>query len=307
MEVSASSRCWICGQETTLTDEHIPPKKAFNTNTIFLQTYEDFNKNAQIGSRLYGQTVQGGFRRKTLCASCNNRTGAYYGGAFVDFAKNCASVLERALEIGDQLPTTSLKTFPLRVAKQILTMFLSVAGEAFCDKHPHLRKYVLERKASGCLPDVRLYCYGNPNVVNRIVPLTAQRSPLGDHLWISEIGTWPLGYVLAVDCEIRGSQLCELTHLLDHDVDHESEITMTIPLLPVSTMFPLDFRTAKDVGAEYLKNISETRTPPSAEEKAELRQELGQLREGLERRAGITPSTIWIGGQEMKHIADNEP
>jgi hypothetical protein len=208
------------------------------------------------------------------------------------------------MQVGDLLPTTSFKTYPLRVAKQILTMFLSVAGEAFCEKHPHYRNYVLERKASGCLPDVKLYCYGNPNVGNRVVPLTAQRSPSGDHLWISEIGTWPLGYVLAVDCEIRGNRLCELTPLLDYDIDDELEITMTIPLLPVSTMFPLDFRTVKEVEADYLNKTARTRTPPSTDEKAEMRQELLELRDGLDRRVGISPSTIWIGGQEMEHIAD---
>jgi hypothetical protein len=115
-----TGRCWLCGIEGKLSFEHIPPEKAFNGQRIFDDSVANILKNRNIR---ISQRGAGGY---TLCERCNNNTGSWYGGVFVKFCKRAIDVLYQV----DGSPTLcyEYKTYPLRVLKQIVTMFFSANG-----------------------------------------------------------------------------------------------------------------------------------------------------------------------------------
>jgi len=84
-------KCRICGKIGPLTYEHVPPRKAFNSNKALVyygrKILEQDSKGFpwEISSRLKGKQLQRGIGAYTLCERCNNNTGAWYGNAFVDF------------------------------------------------------------------------------------------------------------------------------------------------------------------------------------------------------------------------------
>ena len=74
--------CCICGQETDLTFEHIPPKAAFNRFNLRLYDFLDYI----VHSNSKYMPAQKGAGKYSLCASCNNLTGDWYGAAYAEFA-----------------------------------------------------------------------------------------------------------------------------------------------------------------------------------------------------------------------------
>ena len=68
-------QCCICGRESELTFEHIPPRAAFNQ--FALKQYDFWNYLLHSNTRYIPS--QRGAGKYSLCASCNNLTGEWYG------------------------------------------------------------------------------------------------------------------------------------------------------------------------------------------------------------------------------------
>ena len=65
--------CRICGFHGKMTEEHIPPKGAFNDKRIYVGQPANglpFGPDEMVDRRV----VQGGFKLYTLCERCNNDT-----------------------------------------------------------------------------------------------------------------------------------------------------------------------------------------------------------------------------------------
>src|SRR5438105_5016295 len=110
--------CCICGCIGKLTFEHVPPKAAFNDRGVFQAKLEDLigGKWTPGGPLTHGKHLQRGAGRHSLCAKCNNDTGAWYGTAYVDFAYQAMSLLDRSK--GKLSLAYPYGVFPLRVLKQ---------------------------------------------------------------------------------------------------------------------------------------------------------------------------------------------
>lgn len=113
--------CCICGREGKLTFEHIPPHKASNGFPLKLYNVGKYitENNARYSS------LQNGAGAWTLCSSCNNLTGAWYGNAYVEFASQGITYYRKKAAGIISVPYT---IYPLRVFKQIVSCFASVNG-----------------------------------------------------------------------------------------------------------------------------------------------------------------------------------
>lgn len=160
---SDERRCRVCGMEVELTFEHLPPKSAFNARRAEMFGMEQWlNRSLDTGRpEGRGKIQQRGSGATTLCATCNNNTGAWY---VPDFAKWCwtgAGINARGpsddeLNADPRETWTGVKLFdvrPARFLKQIVTMFLSIAptGFAFND-NLDLVEFVQDPERVG-LPD----------------------------------------------------------------------------------------------------------------------------------------------------------
>lgn len=249
--------CHICGSEGYLTFEHLPPEKAFNDYPMLYISLEGFFKNQRY------EISQRGAGGHTLCGCCNNNTGNWYGSTFVKWCKDALEVLQRAEEIvqrAEEKPTLTAeyKTYPLRILKQIVTMFFSANRTEFQQKHPELVKFVLNKSTIGLPPRYRFFVYYNVEGWKRriglsmCVRLDPQFIASPSYLFISEINFPPFGYVMTIDShdpDNPDKTLCEITDLGRYDYDDSHAINLTLPILPTHTYLVGNYSSKREIEA----------------------------------------------------------
>lgn len=136
--------CCLCGNYGPMNEEHVPPKNAFNKETVIQYSLEDRIKKKTPK----GRKIQGGIRGFTLCETCNRNTGNWYGREFTDWAKVCHELIPRWDKFGIKGSIVTLhNVYPLRFLKQVVTCFFSEQGKyglGFLQNNPALAQFVLE-------------------------------------------------------------------------------------------------------------------------------------------------------------------
>ena len=238
-------RCHLCGSYGELTFEHIPPQRAFNNRkTVSLS----FEKAIRLGPDVVprGPIHQRGVGAYTLCGSCNSRTGAWYAPGFIDW---CYQGME-VLRLSDGHPSLfSLHyLFPLRVIKQIVTMFASVNSEWFGRKHPELVKFVLDKERK-YLPDrYRLYAFYNLSDRFRYYGFVGRGDVLTSQVVLfSEITYPPFGYVMTADSGPPDNRLVDITDFASYDYSRFMVGSVRMPCLSVATHIPADYRRREEI------------------------------------------------------------
>ena len=142
-------KCALCGKKTELTFEHIPPRSAFNSSPAKPVTLETILKSERHYPRqkqlLPYTNQQKGLGLFSLCKSCNENTGSWYGDAYYHFAKNSMEVISSDIDDGFNC-VEFYNMYPLRIIKQIISMFCSVNVNTKLDD---LREFVLNKESIG--------------------------------------------------------------------------------------------------------------------------------------------------------------
>lgn len=242
--------CCICGCIGKLTFEHVPPAAAFNDRRVFQAKIDEL-----IGGRwtpgepvTRGKYVQRGAGRHSLCAKCNNDTGAWYGTSYVDFARQAMILLHRSN--GKMSLAYPYAIFPLRVLKQILVMFFSACGPGLRKAHPDLVKFVMNRDCRILPGDVQLWAYLHDPVEStstRQAGVTGLMSLNGGSHLFSEIAFPPFGLILSLKGEPNRQELCKINHFGLANFNTWDVIYLKLPVLPVVSFFPGDFRTVDEI------------------------------------------------------------
>lgn len=216
-------KCRICGKIGPLTYEHVPPRKAFNSNKAFLyygrEILEQDDKGFpwEISSRLKGTQLQRGIGGYTLCEKCNNNTGAWYGNAFVDFIYKGYRETHNKKYINNSWVTITLdKIYPLRIIKQIMAMFFSINNPNLSGAHEELREFVLSKEKRGISEkDFGFYLYVlRGKILKRlgiIVIGNIGERPFCPRI-VSELSTPPFGLVLEFQPKDKKG-FCDILHL----------------------------------------------------------------------------------------------
>ncbi len=235
--------CHLCGIVTRLTFEHVPPKAAFNSESVRLaKILKHLEKGMIEDPEQLDSTVQrkgmGGY---TLCSRCNNDTGSWYGKAYVSWAYQGMEYLQA----GGSSLSIPFHIFPGRVAKQIVCMFASACGPGVFEKHREMRKFVLDRDSVGIPESIRIYCYMfDPNSSkSRQAGITGLISGSNTHVF-AEISFPPFGYIMTFESSPVDPALLDITPFTHHSWRDFRSIHLTIPMREVHTYFPGDFRTA---------------------------------------------------------------
>jgi len=258
-------KCHLCGKEDYLSFEHTPPRKAYNSNKAFLLRGESILEHDKdlfpwLLPQAKGVLVQGGIGGYTLCEKCNNNTGSWYGNDFVDFinkglreacSKNCISNSYVDIELND--------IYPLRILKQIITMFFSINNPQLSVVHPELRGLVLSKEKKGISEkDFGLYIYfiKIPGLYRR-----AGVTGIGNVLdkdfkprVISELSSYPFGFILEFKPKDKKGFYDISYFANDFDYNQSATIKLSIPVYEVNTWFPLDYRKREEVVNDYIKN-----------------------------------------------------
>jgi len=264
-EKSKKGKCRICGKIGPLTYEHVPPRKAFNSNkALVYYGRKILEKDSEgfpweISSRLKGKLLQRGIGAYTLCERCNNNTGAWYGDAFVDFIHKGYSETNNKKYINNSWATITLnKIYPLRIIKQIMAMFFSINNPNLSGAHEEIREFVLSKEKRGISEkDFRFYLYVlRGKILKRlgiIVIGNIEERSFCPRI-VSELSTPPFGLVLEFQPKDKKG-FCDITFFANEfDYNQKATIKLTIPVYESNSWFPLDYRSRKQIMEDYTRN-----------------------------------------------------
>lgn len=258
--------CVICGKETILTYEHIPPKMALNNAPI--KSYNGFNVMVDdnilpwdFEGRKY-KNLQKGMGKYTLCKECNNNTGSWYGNDYCEFAQNIATAIQSFNIPKDKNVIFECKNiYPLRIVKQIVSMFLSVNYDYIFQD---LQEFVKDRystKFDESKYQIRMYL--NNGKIHKLLPKTGIIK-FGDtdnlinwdsSLFVSEITTFPLCFILYFDPTNNQKKYgTDITSFCKFGYDDECNIQIPLALKEVNTSIHCDFRTKDEVESTIKKS-----------------------------------------------------
>ena len=152
---SIEGYCWLCRKFGKLTREHIPPRAAFNNNSVLLLAVEE--RTRETGRLEWGGKVEEGLIVRSLCSDCNSRGGAKYGTHYVDFISKVAPIVERAKD-RDEFIVSGVKR-PLSILKQIMQSFVSANGPDFVLANPWIRKFIRNSRNNEWSPELFAYIF----------------------------------------------------------------------------------------------------------------------------------------------------
>ncbi|UKS25003.1 hypothetical protein LOZ80_25840 [Paenibacillus sp. HWE-109] len=245
--------CHICGRYGALTFEHIPPEAAFNNHQVRNPKFADYMDKGPDYFPTHAPIQQRGAGNYTLCARCNNSTGAWYVPAYVDLAYQSGHLLARSE--GESSLQFPFRLYPLRVIKQVIAMFCSVNNSDFIKKYPDLLKFLLNKETKYIDPRINIYAYLTASHFSRQSGVTAALSGTNLNLY-SEIGFAPIGFIMTLESFPPDSRLLDVSYFATYDYDHFDTFTLTLPVLPISYYMPGDFRTKDEIMKAYEENIN---------------------------------------------------
>ena len=254
--------CRICRRNTAeLTFEHVPPRSAFNNEQTRVFGLDDWLRR---GDDLLagGRIEQRGAGDYTLCAQCNNNTGAWYGTELRRAAASAARLLrdapldeldakleptwaEIAFRGGDGRP----RPHPLRFMKQIVTMLLATSPPELSEAYPELGDFVRDRGAVG-LPDrfqfyLALFAGPLARSTGAAVRLDAESGRVDT---LVEVAFPPFAYVMTVDAVDHDAIPTQnMTECATVSYNASADLEMSLLIGFGHTPYPADYRTRATV------------------------------------------------------------
>lgn len=170
----------------------------------------------------------------------------------------------------------NFRIFPLQVLKQIICMFFSITDDLFACNHPDLVKFVLNKNERHLKSDIRIFAYYNVgphgryiggasiekirlDEIDRDTMENLIRRIQSDHAKsrvLSEIACIPLGYVMTFGSEKPDNRLVDISVFAQYRYDEYVSIPLRLPVLPVTTYFPGDYRNREQVHRDAEANQS---------------------------------------------------
>ncbi|MCX5727109.1 MAG: hypothetical protein NT030_08125 [Candidatus Saganbacteria bacterium] len=247
--------CHICGNYGKLSFEHVPPKSAFNERAILFAHMDKLIAMKDDFDKAKGRIHQKGAGAYTLCEACNSKTGHWYGSDFVEWAYQSMRIL--SLSRGEPSLYYQYHIFPLRVIKQIICMFFSAAGEKFRLVHPDLVPFVLNRDAKYIDPSIRIYAYYNFGNKSRQSGVSVLANIYGSNSHVfSEISYPPVGYIMSLKSEPPNKKMLDISFFARYSYNDWKHLSLRMPVLPVYTWIPADFRTREEVNKLIADNAA---------------------------------------------------
>lgn len=260
--MKAKDKCALCGKETDLTYEHIPPKGAFNDVPIKAVTLseisKDFNRLPWDINGLTYISEQKGSGLYSLCKDCNNNTGSWYGNDYIDFVKKIDYVLNN-YDLNEDKTIVIKNVYPLRIIKQIVSMFCSINNDVSNSLMDPLREFVLNKELMHLdLNKYKIHLYLTSNSYAKQVPYSALSITQNHKSFViemSELDTYPLIIMIYFnpikEFDYAGFDITNFS-----DFRYDDKLTINIPgiLKESNNIFPYDYRSKKEIIATWESN-----------------------------------------------------
>lgn len=251
--------CKLCGQYKDLTLEHIPPKSAFNSNTVKVfsvvdvvkQLSEENSKTSWNAQDFRGTIQQGGHKRYCLCRSCNNNTGQWYMRTYTDMTKTIhAIIVNHGLITGHSYSFIIRGFYPLRLYKAMMTMLCDINNDCFGDES--LRQFLMNKDSKSVnLSKYSLYMYLVSTQRTRICDLSTL---INSHrpeepVMVSEVASYPIGFALYIDKPESYTPFgVNIDSFASFSYDEKGEIDFkNVPYVDLNSHLPVDYRSKDNI------------------------------------------------------------
>lgn len=231
--------------------EHIPPRKAFNDQQRLLKTMEDHLSDRPAG---FYSKFRRGLGKHSLCETCNNNTGGWYGGAFVEWTKQGFEWFDKVG--GEKMLTLPYYIKPLNVLKQVMVMAVAMSAEVSLHAHRDLRQFLLRPEQRHVPSDYRAFVYFNMKGQLRFTSGMAilDTEGKGSDYVMAEIALPPFGYCITRPVGDRRSLaeskgLFDITRFSTFGLDEWARVHLRIPTRETNFPSPLDYRNLEGVEA----------------------------------------------------------
>lgn len=253
--MATTGKCCICGVVGRLTFEHVPPRAAFNDKRVFEADIASLIADKwSPGAKVDGRYKQAGAGKYSLCEKCNSDTGSWYGTPYVDFAQQAMRLVHASK--GEMSLAYPYRIRPLRVLKQIIVMFFSACGPDLQKAHPDLVRFVLNKESQAMPRDIQIFGYLHHPTKSEAIRQSGLSGVLSldgkSHLF-SEIAFPPFGFMMSVDHPPVDARLFGLDHFSEFSFHDRAIAYLKLPVLPVVSWLPGDFRTGAELEAHKEK------------------------------------------------------
>lgn len=257
-------KCALCGKDTEMTFEHIPPRSCFNSKPVksvsgdvFIESMSASDRDPWDTSGLTYKNQQMGMGEFSLCSDCNSKTGKWYGSEYAKFAHTMHRLLiENKPENNTSIVFEIFEAYPLRIVKQMLSMICSINQDFYGDDRiRRLAEFVLQKDAVGLNKKkykIFIYLINNNTLVKQcsmswlIKGISNNERPIVDV--VSELFAYPLGIVVCFDPrEDFNHAGADITDFCNVDYMHKDNITLDIPILESNIVFPCDYRSKEEL------------------------------------------------------------
>ncbi len=257
--------CKICGKHKILTEEHIPPKSAFNNGTMKIYSGDEVMRSLTDNERLPWDfeglkytLKQGGQTFKTICSKCNSYCGTNYVNYYQMVVKGLAYFLS-GLNISEaKVIDVKANTFqPLPFFKQIIAMFASLT-----DISSDCRDFLLDKESNN-------FNYNKYNVYMSLFKDGLKRISGWNFILrtdgtfkVAEIVSFPFIFVLLGNAQDHCLQeTCEfgvnITSFSKYKFEEELSLEMSLPIKECNINFPCDYRTKEEIVSCRNENLKD--------------------------------------------------
>jgi hypothetical protein len=276
MVESAQTRCWLCGSLGPLTAEHIPPRSAFNDRPVVVQRVSADAVAAGYVAWEDAEEQQQGHSLQSLCTKCNHRGGRTFVPSYKDFIRQIA------MQVSTRIPLKDVRVKAVRnpqlILRQVLLQFVSANGASFVNANPWIKQFLLARRASPLPEDVYVYLFATQTRGFRTTGVSGHvLIDKGQYRVVSEFTHWPLGTVLSFT-DLSDERLLPIARWSEIPFNSKGTIEVTLPVNPIESALPIDFRDALDIHIDMGKKAT---TLPDE-------QLVRRMTEETERRGGHT-------------------
>ncbi|WP_418502397.1 hypothetical protein [Flagellimonas sp.] len=246
-----SGVCKLCGNETELSFEHVPPATTLNRHTKYVSV--EFEKYLQSKNILKdppkGKVKQGGIGYNSFCRDCNSFLGTNYVGAYKRWVSGGLEILKNTEYAFHTYVIKEIE--PLKILKQIISMFLAINKEWFLDSFPELAAFVKDSSLKDLPEKFQIHTYLTRAEKFRYMHYVVKGDiTTGETIQCSEIAFPPYGYVLTINHSKQFNLLNRITKFKDFDLHKSANLRMRMSQLPTYIPFPLDYRSEEKVNSD---------------------------------------------------------
>lgn len=253
--------CRLCGVTKELTFEHIPPKKAFNRNPGYtVSSVSETVENLENEGSFKVKQKQGGIGNLSLCKDCNEFLGQNYVDEYTYWVKCGRYVLKSKAHAYDIImPDIE----PLKIIKQIFSMFIAMEDEACYKRHRELCEFVRNPALNELSEKYQIHFYlNNEGTVVYKPPMVTANLNTGISILCAELTFIPYGYVMTIEHNNPIHRLANITSFKNYKLNQRAAVKFSgIQLLPNYSPFVLDPRTKKEINdtLEQSKNFKKNK------------------------------------------------